>query len=118
MKERSDIWIWIVLLMPLLLFAVLVIPYQYVNSEFLVDWLGCGCPQVDEFGNLVTPEFNANDFTACFWTVIALCAAALSAFLSKLLIPKNKWLRVLYVVSILAVSLVIAYGFTQSMMWR
>lgn len=118
MKEKSGIWNWVVLLMPLLLFVVLVIPYQYVNSEFLVDWLGCGCPQLDEFGNLVRAKFNANDFTACFWTVIALCATALSVMLSKILLPKSKWIRALYIVSIFAVSLMIAYGFTKSMMWK
>ncbi len=109
----------IILVLPLLLFFVLVIPYSYVNRERIVDWLGCGCPQVDmETGETVENNFNANDFTACFWLFVSFCVTAISVFLTKLL-PKNKiWLKVLYVVFMLAVSLLISYRFTQAMMWK
>lgn len=109
----------IILFLPLLLFFVLVIPYSYVNSEIIVDWLGCGCPQVDmETGEIIENNFNANDFTACFWLFISLCVTTIAAFLTKML-PKNKiWLKVLYVAFMLAVSLLISYQFTQSMMWN
>lgn len=118
MRKRSIFGIWFLLLTPLLLFLILVIPYQYVNSEFIVEWLGCGCPRIDESGNMIESKFNANDFTACFWTLIALCAAALAVPISSLLPRKEKWLRVIYVLAILAVSLLIAQRFTQGMMWN
>lgn len=109
----------IILALPLLLLFVLVVPYSYVNREFLVDWLGCGCPQVDiETGETVENYFSANDFTACFWLLVSVCATTFSAFLTKLL-PKNKiWLKVLYVVFMLAGSLLISYRFTQAMLWK
>ncbi len=109
----------IIMILPLLLFLILVIPYRYVNRELIVEWLGCGCPQVDtETGEIIENSFNANDFTACFWLFVSLCVTTISAFLTKLL-PKDKtWLKVLYVVCMLAVSLLISYLFTRSMMWN
>ena len=71
-----------VLLTPILLFAVLFVPYSLVNQHFIVDWLGCGCPVIDTAGNMVENNFNANDFTALFWLFVSACVTALSAFLS------------------------------------
>ena len=31
----------------LLLFPLLYIPYDFLNTIVLVEWLGCGCPRVD-----------------------------------------------------------------------
>ena len=107
-----------VLVSPLLLFAVLFYPYLLVNTNFLVDWLGCGCPQIDEFGNYVESNFNANDFTALFWYFITLCVTAISVFFSKR-IPKEKiWLRVLYVAGMCLISLMIANFFRMIMAWN
>ena len=106
-----------ILLTPLLLFAILFIPYILANQYFIVDWLGCSCPVIDEAGNMVENNFNANDFTALFWLVISVCVVAISVFLSKR-IPKEKmWFRVLYIVGMLFISLVITYQFCQMMMW-
>ncbi len=106
-----------VLLTPLLLFAFFLIPYSWVNNQFIVEWLGCGCPTIDDLGNLVKNNFNANDFTALFWLGISVCVAVISVFLSKR-IPKEKtWLKVLYVIGMLMLSLLIAYRFYQMMMW-
>ena len=106
-----------VLLTPILLFAVLFVPYSLVNQHFIVDWLGCGCPVIDTTGNMVENNFNANDFTALFWLFVSACVTALSAFLSKR-IPKEKvWLRVLYIVGMLVLSILITYQFCQMMMW-
>ena len=49
----------LILLLPLLLFFILLVPYSYVNSEFIVDWLGCGCPKVDvETGEMITDKIG------------------------------------------------------------
>ena len=107
-----------VLVAPLLLFVVLLVPYSWANQQFIVEWLGCGCPIIDEFGNMVENKFNANDFTALFWLFISACTTIISVFLSRG-IPKEKiWLRVLYVIGMLLVSLWIAYQFYQMMMWK
>ena len=47
-----------VLVAPLLLFVVLLVPYSLANQQFIVEWLGCGCPVIDEFGNMVENNFN------------------------------------------------------------
>ena len=107
-----------VLLAPLLLFVVLLVPYCWANEQFIVDWLGCGCPAIDEFGNVVENKFSANDFTALFWLFISICTTIISVFLSRS-IPKEKiWLRVLYAIGMLLVSLLITYQFYQMMMWE
>lgn len=107
-----------VLLTPLLLFIILLIPYSWANQQFIVEWLGCGCPTMDEFGNMIYSDFNANDFTACFWLFISICVTIISILLSKR-IPKEKmWLRILYIVGMLLVSLLIAYQFYRVMLWN
>lgn len=106
------------LLCPILAFPVLFIPYQLLNSAVIVKWLGCGCPKVDESGEMIHNYFSANDFTAIFWLVIAVCVTVLSAFLSKELFTEKKWTRVLCVVGVFVVSVFIAYWIIQTLMWN
>lgn len=106
-----------ILLTPLLIFAILLVPYNLINQRFIVDWLGCGCPVIDDAGNIVENNFNANDFTASFWLFVSACVTAISVFLSKR-IPKEKvWLKVLYIAGMIVISLLITYQFCQMMMW-
>ena len=115
MKNAKKI---VILLTPILLFAVLFVPYSLANQHFIVDWLGCGCPTMDEYGNMIYSDFNANDFTALFWLFVSACVTVISVFLSRK-IPKEKmWLRVLYIVGMFAVSLLITYQFCQIMLWN
>lgn len=107
-----------ILLVPILLFAVLLVPYSLVNRYYIVNWLGCGCPILDEAGNLVENAFNANDFTAYFWLLISLAVTVIAAFLSKRIPRQILWLRVLYVTGMFLMSLLITYLFCQMMMWN
>lgn len=107
------------MLSPLLLFAVLAPLYGWLNGELIVDIFGCGCPQINEQGEIIHPSFNANDFTAIFWCVITLCVTAISIFIAIKKIPRQKmWLRAVYVAGIVAVSLLISYCLYQAMMWN
>lgn len=107
-----------VLASPLLLFAILLVPYSLVNRQFIVDWLGCGCPVTDALGNMKVNYFSANDFTALFWLLVCVCAVAIAVRFS-VQIPKEKmWGRVVYVLGITAVSLLIARQFYYMMQWR
>lgn len=118
MKNRSFIKTLVTLISPLLLFAILIVPYSWLNGNLLVDIFGCGCPKVDEFGEIIHPNFNANDFTALFWLFISLCVGVISTVLSIKLIPGNKlWLRILYVILMFVLSLLITYNLCQTMMW-
>ena len=107
-----------ILLTPLLLFAILLVPYSLANQHFIVDWLGCGCPVIDEAGNMVENNFNANDFTALFWLFISICVTAISVFLSKRIQKEKMWFRVLYILGMFLVSLFITHQFCQMMMWN
>ncbi len=107
-----------VLVAPLLLFVVLLVPYSWANQQFIVEWLGCGCPVIDEFGNMVENNFNANDFTALFWLFISICTTIISVFSSRSISKEKIWLRVLYVIGMLLVSFLITYQFYQMMMWN
>jgi hypothetical protein len=118
MKKRSVIKTVSLLLLPLLLFAVLIIPYRWLNSNLIVDIFGCGCPKIDTNGEIIYPYFNANDFTALFWLLISLCVGVISTVLSVKSIPRDKlWLRIIYVIIMFALSLFISYNLYQSMMW-
>lgn len=114
---KRKIRLILLLSLPLLSFFVLVIPYQYLNSAFIVEWLGCGCPIVDEFGNMIENDFDANDFTRIFWSAITVLATVASVFLSKLIPKEKKWLRIVYVISVLVASVAVSAIFCQSMMW-
>jgi len=119
MEQKSIVKTIAILLLPLLLFAVLIIPYSWLNSNLLVDVFGCGCPQVNEAGEIIHPQFNANDFTMLFWLFVSICVTAISVFLSIKKIPSSKkWLRAIYIVAMFAVSIFITYNFYQLMMWN
>lgn len=102
--------------LPFWLLPALYIPYSWLNSTVIVNWLGCGCPVMDDAGNAVYRAFNANDFTSWFWGGIALTVIGLSAYLSRRL--PAVWMRLLYVFGMAAVSLMTAWTFYHSMMWK
>ena len=119
MERKVNLKSIAVLISPLLLFAILVIPYGWLNGNVIVDWLGCGCPRVDELGNIYEPSFNANDFTALFWLFISAVATFISfVFSGKTFLKEKTWARVLYVVVVAVLSVFISYSFYRSMMWN
>lgn len=99
----------------ILLFPLLFIPYSYLNSAVIVKWLGCGCPQIDEYGNVIISSFNANDFTRLFWAVIALIVLIISLFAMKHIHKGH--LKALYILSILCICFFFIYFFSLFMQW-
>lgn len=119
MERRLNVKSVAILLSPLLLFAILVIPYGWLNGNVIVDWLGCGCPRVDELGNIYEPSFNANDFTALFWLFVSAVATVVSIFISgKTFLKEKRWVRAVYAVAVAVMSLFISYDLYLSMMWN
>ena len=106
----------ILLALPLLLFVLLVTPYQYINSTYLVQRFGCGCPQINASGEIVENNFNANTVTAIVWSCVALIVTFIGIALSRLL--SSKWMRALYIVLLFCTSLAISQSLIQSMMWN
>lgn len=118
MKPTVNVKTVALLLAPILLFFILFFPYIWLNNTFLVDLFGCGCPKLDEAGNLLPNQFNANDFTRLFWLFISVCVTAISAFQSKRIPKERQWLRIVYIAGMLALSLLIASHFSRLLMWK
>lgn len=108
MRLRRIMSMTVLLIIPLILFAILLTPYDRWNRNYLVHRYGCGCN---------FDSFNANDFTKLFWLFVSVCATVWSVFMSKL-IPKNrKWLRVAYVLLMWQVCLMISYHYSHMLKW-
>ena len=100
----------------LLLFPLLYIPYDFLNTTVIVKWLGCGCPRLDEQGNEIVNRFNANDFTRLFWAGIALIVLVISIFQCRKI---ERWpSRFLYLAAILLLSVFFAWNFPRLMQWN
>ena len=97
------------LLSPILLFAILYVPYLYLNQTVISDWLGCPCSE---------HKFNANTFTYIFWYFIAVCAIIISYFASKKVMNNKIFIRLVYILLIIVFSIVTAYFFIGTMMLK
>ena len=106
----------ILLVLPLLLFVILAIPYQYLNSTYLVHRFGCGCPHISESGEIIENKFNANTVTTIVWSGVALIATLIGVCLCRRL--PAKWMRVLYIILLFCTSLAISQYLIQNMMWN
>ncbi len=105
------------LFLPFLLFVAFPIPYARLNKAFIVKWLGCGCPKIDESGNMIDSYFSANSFTALFWFFVTIGATVWAVLLARR-IPKEKaWLRTLYAAAVFIMSILLSYLLTGLMMW-
>lgn len=107
----------IALLSPILLFPVLIAPYQWFNRNVLIGWLGCGHNITIIDGKYHRSFFTANDFTACFCLLMIATINALSFFLAKHFLKDKPKLRVVYVVCVASLSIVFARSFFRSMLW-
>lgn len=113
--KKSPFQVLLLGLLPFLLFALVVWPYQYLNETVLVEVFGCGCPQIDENGNAIESAVNANDITAVFWLVIAILVTIIAAILARRL--PRRWLRIMYVLGVFLLSLAMAQELYRHMMW-
>jgi len=100
-----------------LIFPALYFPYRMINDHrVIVDWLGCGCPKFDEQGLYIENDFNANNFTSMFWTIIAVNVISISLYNVKNL---SKWrYRVIYMTTITIGSIFMAIRFCYLMQWN
>lgn len=112
MKQRHPV----LYALPLLLFAVLLVPYSWLNQAVIVDIFGCGCPKLGADGVMLVDYFNANDFTALFWLGVSACATVWAAILSRSM--RQKWGRAAYVLAIAALSVGVSYWFWRMMLWN
>ena len=100
MKKIKYIWH---LFIPIIVYY----PYIILHRELLGDIFGCGCPNIDENGNMLENQFNANDFSKIFWSFIALLLVSISIFISLKIHDKKR--KAAYLIGVIIVSLVLSY---------
>lgn len=97
-----------ILVSPFLLFQILRVPYAWLHENCFVKWLGSPYFLTDAFDNFFTSAFNAVHLAALFWLFVAVCTTVISVVLSGKVLKDKKWLRVLYIVGVLLISLLVA----------
>jgi formate hydrogenlyase subunit 3/multisubunit Na+/H+ antiporter MnhD subunit len=100
----------------LLLFPLLFIPYMRLNSNVIVKWLGCGCPQIGPDGKEIARGFNANHFTFLFWTGIGIIVILISIFNLKRISKRKD--KESYMTWIVLTVLCIVFIFSSMMRWK
>ncbi len=107
----------LILATPLLGYLLLIPSYGWANEKFIVEWFGCGCPQIDSYGNIIHSTFNANDFTALFWSVVTIGATVAAMLLARRIPREKRWIRILYVGDVFLVCLCASYMLFKIMQW-
>lgn len=100
----------------ILIFPILYIPYSILNTKVIVKWLSCGCPTIDENGQTIKNTFNANHFTLIFWGIIAFIVIIISLFNMRNLTKRR--CKLIYMISMAAASIFLAFLCYYSMLWR
>ena len=106
---------FLLLLSPLAFYPVTIFIYYRLTGEYFGDLFGCGCYFE---GKLPGFPFNANDVNGFFWQFYTVCISIVFILLSRK-IPKNKiWLRIIYIISMIAISVFIGYKIWQRFLWN
>jgi hypothetical protein len=109
LKKKNLYW-------QLFIYPVLYFPYGILNRNVIVKWLGCGCPVIDENGNMIIRAFNANDFTSYVALLIGLMTVIIT-ILNVKHINKTKN-KILYLIIMLSATLYMGFTFVRSQMWN
>ena len=107
-----------ILVSPFLLFQILRVPYAWLHENCFVKWLGSPYFLTDAFDNFFSSAFHAVHLAALFWLFIAIFTTAISVILSGKVLKDKKWLRVLYIVGMLLVSLFVAHRYFCITLWN
>lgn len=116
MKNSNKLVKILALMAPILLLVAISVPYAFLNQAVLVDWLGCGCPVIDEHGHAHERAFNANDFTRIFWIVMGAGSILLSTVLAKKHLSKSRFYYVYYAIMV-ALTVLLCGTFMVLMYW-
>jgi hypothetical protein len=105
----------LLLSVPYILVLIMTPIYGILDRFVFVKVFGCGCvPDVQE--NMFGISFNANDLRFTVYAVVALLMTVLGFKLSKS-IP-NKWIKLVYVVSILVFNAAFGLWICKVSMWK
>ena len=105
----------LILAVPYVFVLIFMPVYSILDRFVFVEVFGCGCvPDVQE--NMFGIPFNANDLRFTVYAIVTLLMTVFGIKLSKS-IP-NKWLKLVYVVSILVFNAAFGMWICKVSMWK
>ncbi|MBQ8280879.1 MAG: hypothetical protein IJZ25_00560 [Lachnospiraceae bacterium] len=88
--------------------------YNILDSIVLVKVFGCGCvPDVQS--NMFNIAFNANDLRMTVYGILTVLMVLLSVRFSKVF--ENKWIKVIYVLTVLMFNLILGFWICRAFTW-
>ena len=105
----------IVLILPFIIIPVFIPIYAILDNLFLVDIFGCGCvPSVQT--NMFNIPYNANNLRSTVFSVLTIILSIYGFKFSKNL--KNKLIRAIYCVTVIAFNSILTTWFVNTFMWK
>lgn len=117
MKKKRSVYndSKLILIIPYILVLIMTPFYGILDRLVFVEVFGCGCvPDVQE--NMFGIPFNANDLRFTVYAVVTALMTVLGIKLSKS-IP-NKWIKLVYAVSILVFNAAFGLWICKVSMWK
>lgn len=104
----------VILSLPYLLMIFFTPIYNILDQKFFVEIFGCGCVPYTQT-NMFNIDFNANDLRLLVYNILAIAITVLGLFLSKKI--KSKKIKIIYILTILAFNIMLAFKISQLYMW-
>ena len=104
----------VILSLPYLLMIFFTPIYNILDQKIFVEIFGCGCVPYTQT-NMFNIDFNANDLRLLVYNILAVAITVLGLFLSKKI--KSKRIKVIYILTILAFNILLAFKISQLYMW-
>lgn len=105
----------LILSIPYILILIITPIYSILDRLIFVKVFGCGCvPDVQE--NMFNIPFNANDLRFTVYAIATVLMTVLGIKLSKSI--QNKWIKLVYVVSILVFNAAFGLWICKVSMWK
>ena len=104
----------VILSLPYLLMIFFTPIYNILDQKIFVKIFGCGCVPYTQT-NIFNIDFNANDLRLLVYNILAVAITILGSFLSKEI--KSKKIKAIYILTILAFNILLAFKISQLYMW-
>lgn len=98
---RKIKWFW-----QFLIPIVLYFPYLFLFDILFINWFGCSCPKFDTNGDMLANQFNVNDFSRIFWSVVSIIVTVVSIIKSFKIVDNRK--RIVYILISILISILLA----------
>ena len=103
-----------ILSLPYLLMIFFTPVYNILDQKIFVKIFGCGCAPYTQT-NMFNIDFNANDLRILVYNILAVAITILGIVLSKKI--ESKKIKIVYILTILAFNILLAYKIWKLCMW-